>query len=392
MASFLREEFDHDPALAYLNWGTHSMTPLRVLDAVQRYQREYETNPTLAYIESFGRMWKVQEELATWLGADPRDLILRANVSEAINAFILGMVLEPSCEILATDLEYPAILAQCRFRAERDGLTLRTFELPTGKAKAAELVDAVVAALGEKTRMLILSEVTTGTGLVLPIREIARETRKRGILLVVDGAHSPGALQLDFSSMSDVDFYGGNLHKWFMGPKGTAFGWVNRLHQASLLPLQAGWTTYNQGSKPFSDFGGGSGFQGRFAMIGCRDFAPFYAIHDALSFWNEHGENALRVELYKVQDGFRERIEKELGLEPLSPPPGPQRGPLAAFALPSGVDASALQQKLLDNYQVQVLLPAVKGATALRVSPHFSSSEDELERAIDAFKAVLARP
>src|SRR4051812_39596275 len=99
MASYLREEFEHDPAMAYLNWGTHSMAPLRVLDAVQRYQREYETNPTQGYLDSFGRLWKVQEELAGWFRADPHDVILRANVSEVMNAFILGMVLEPDCEI-----------------------------------------------------------------------------------------------------------------------------------------------------------------------------------------------------------------------------------------------------------------------------------------------------
>jgi isopenicillin-N epimerase len=395
MASFLREEFDHDPALAYLNWGTHSMTPLRVLDAVQRYQREYESNPTQGYIESYARLWSVQEELAAWFRADPRDLILRTNVSEVMNAFILGMVLEPSCEILATELEYMAILAQCRFRAERDGLALRTFELPTGKVKASALVDAVTSALSEKTRMLVVSQVISGTGIVLPILEIARETRKRGVLLVVDGAHSPGTVSLDFSAMDDVDFFGGNLHKWFMGPKGTAFGWVNRRHQASLLPLQAGWTTYNCG-KPFTDYGGGSEFQGRLAMIGCRDFAPFYAIHDTISFWRDHGgDDALRAELYKLQDSFRERLEKELKLEPISPPPGPLRGPLVAFALPPDVDGKALQQKLLEDHRVQILSTMkIKGNFALRVSPHFSSSEDELERAIDALKAELpaARP
>jgi isopenicillin-N epimerase len=388
MASFLREEFELDPALAYLNWGTHSMVPLRVLDAIQRYQREYETNPTQGYLESFGRVWRVQEELAAWLRADPRDLFLRTNVSEAMNAFILGMVLEPGCEILATDLEYGAILAQCRFRAERDGLTLRTFELPTGAVKAEALVDTVVSALGSRTRMLIVSEVVSATGVVMPIREIARETRKRGVLFAVDGAHSPGALPMNFSTFDDVDFYGGNLHKWFMGPKGTAFGWVNRRHHASLQPLSAGWTTYER-RPPFSDFGGGSDFQGRMSMIGCRDYAPFYALHETLEFWKEHGEETLRSELYKVQDGFRRRLEKELLLKPLSPPPGALRGPLAAFALPPGTNGSTLAANLLERHRVQLMLPSVRGVPVLRVSPHFSSSEDELDRAVEALKAEL---
>ena len=388
MASFLREEFEHDPALAYLNWGTHSMTPLRVLDQIQRYQREYETNPTQGYLESFGRTWRVQEELGAWLRADPRDLFLRANVTEAMNALILGMLLEPACEILVSDLEYGAIVAQCRFRCERDGLQLRTFELPTGAVKTEKLLDAVVSAIGPQTRLLVLSHIISATGLVLPIAEIARETRKRGVLLAVDGAHAPGVLSMDFSAWDDVDFYGGNLHKWFLGPKGTAFGWVNRRNQASLLPLQAGWTRYERGY-PFGDFGGGSQFQGNMAMIGCRDFAPFYAIHDTLSFWKEHGEDTMREELYRVGDDFRKRIEKDLGLEPLSPPPGPHRGPVAAFKLPDGVDGRKLVAGVLENHRVQLMLPSVRQTPVLRVSPHFSSSEDELERAIEALKAEL---
>jgi isopenicillin-N epimerase len=391
MASFLREEFEHDPALAYLNWGTHSMTPLRVLDSVQRYQREYETNPTQGYIESFGRMWKIQEELGAFFRADPRDLILRANVSEVMNAFILGTVLEPGCEILATDLEYGAMLSQCRFRAERDSLSLRTFELPNSPSvKPKDVLDAVLSALGAQTRMLVVSHVISGTGLVVPLVALARETRQRGVLLVVDGAHAPGTLPLDFSSYGDVDFYGGNLHKWFMGPKGTAFGWVNKKHQERLMPLAAGWTTYER-RKPFGDFGGGSDFQGRHAMIGCRDFAPYYAIHDTLSFWKEHGEAKLREELYKLQDSFRARIEKELGLESFSPVPGPLRGPCAAFVLPSGVDGGALQKDLLENHRIQLMINTIRGKSILRATPHFSNSEDELERGIEALKTELGR-
>jgi isopenicillin-N epimerase len=391
MASYLREEFELDPALAYLNWGTHSITPVRVFEAMQMHQREYETNPTQAYFESFGRMWKAQQALARWLKADEADLFLRANVTEVMNAFILGMPLETGSEILATNVEYPAIVHQCRYRSETEKVTLRTMDLPVepgDQLTPKAIVDSVIGALKAETRLVLVSHILTGTGMVLPIRELARETRKRGVMLAVDGAHAPGSVPLDFSELGDVDFYGGNLHKWFMGPKGTAFGWVNKRLQGALRPLSVGWTTYER-VQPFSDFGGGSEFQMRMAMTGCRDFAPFYAIQDTISFWKEFGDAKLREELYSVQDGFRARLEQELALQPLSPKPGPLRGPLATFVLPPGTNATTLLQRMLDRHRVQVLVTRVKGNPALRVAPHFSTSEDEMDRAIEGLKAEL---
>jgi isopenicillin-N epimerase len=390
MTSFLREEFDLDPALAYMNWGTHSIAPLRVLDAVQKYQREYETNPTEGYIASYDQLWKVQQELAGVFRAEPQDLFLRANVTEVMNAFILGIPLEPDAEILAADLEYGAVLNQCRYRAEADRLAFRQFATPSGPhvQDVRAVVDAVVSELGPKTRLLVLSHIVSGTGIVLPIVEIARETRKRGILLAVDGAHAPGTLNLDFSVFGDVDFYGGNLHKWFLGPKGTAFGWLNRRHHEVLRPLAAGWTTFER-KPPFQNFGGGNAFQGRIAMMGCRDFAPFFAIHDTLSFWREHEPARMRQELFAVHDDLRARVLQATGLPCLSPPTGPLRGPLMTFALPDDTDGTALYARLLHDYRVQVLILSLRGKPALRLAPHFSTSESELERTIEALKATL---
>src|SRR5688500_10093419 len=115
----MRHEFDLDPDLIYLNSGTHSIVPRRVLDAVQRHQRHFERNPTANLFGVAERLWATQKGLAGFLGVRAEDLFLRANITEPIAEFILGVPLAEG-EILTSDLEYGAIANICRFRAEQD--------------------------------------------------------------------------------------------------------------------------------------------------------------------------------------------------------------------------------------------------------------------------------
>lgn len=390
-----RTQFTLDPELIYLNSGTHSICPSAVLDAVTRYQREYERNPTIELFRAWERLWKTQVRLAAFFGADPAELFLRVNVTEAMNAFLLGMPLGKGGEILISDLEYGAVAAIAKFRAKRDELRLRELHLPNAPAELTRLTPAraaelVLSQLGPETRLLILSDVMTSNGLVLPLDEIARETRRRGILLAVDGAHGPGFLPIDLSR-SDIDFYGGNLHKWMMGPKGTGFGWVPKRHHGALEPLLAGWTTFET-PPHFQAFGGGSRFAAAQLMHGCRDFAPFFALNDLLDFWERNGGRAaISARVRELQLELEARMADALPW-PLASPTAESglRGPLLAYELPERLHGRAplLFGQLLSEHRLQIQVLQVQGRWILRLSPHVYNSEEELERGVRILAAL----
>ena len=81
----------------------------------------------------------------------------------------------------------------------------------------------------------------TSNGDILPLDKIGEICKRKGARVVVDGAHAPGAMTLDFRECQNIDFYGGNLHKWMMGPSGTGFGWINPNSKDIIQPLTAGW-------------------------------------------------------------------------------------------------------------------------------------------------------
>lgn len=391
--SLARNEFDVPAGLLYLNSGTHSLTPRSVLDAIARDEREYEKNPTARLMKVWERLWEVQKGLAAFLRADPRCLFLRQNVTEAMNVFLLGVPLPKGAEILLSDLEYQAVENIARFRAERDGLTLRKFHIPlpeAGRWTPAEIAAAIERELRPQTGLLLLSHVFTGGGMTLPLAEIAARTRARGVLLAVDGAHGAGALDLDFRALQDVDFYGSNLHKWTLGPKGTGFGWVSPRHHETLVPLEAGWTTF-ESPNDYKDFGDGARFPSRFLMQGCRNFAPFFAIADTLAFWEKHGPAAIRARIRALQVLLEAEVAAKLKWPLLSPPlDGGLRGPLTSFVLPPRLEEEGhgLMKRLLDEHGLQISITRTQDRWRMRFSPHVYNTDEDISRAVGILVTV----
>ncbi len=387
----MREFFDLEDGTLYLNSGTHSVCPRSVLDVVAREQREYDRNPTQGLLASVERLWKVHQELGDFFGTRPQDLFLRNNVTESLNAFILGIPLQAGSEILLSDQEYGAVKNLCRFRAERDGLSLRELAIPStpGQLQAltpGALVERVVSAIRPETSMIVLSHVMTANGLILPIAEIARETRKRGVLIAIDGAHGPGALSIDFSELQDVDFYGGNFHKWMMGPKGTSFGWVPERHQKALRPLSAGWTTFEAAGHyaPLAPHP----FAARMLMTGCQDYSRFYALSEVLRFWREQGPDRIRSRILSLQKRLEEGLAR-LTWESVSPPRGPMRGSLLAYRLPPTLAAltPTPMAALYERHRLQISTPNWGGSPCVRFSPHIYTTEAEIDQTLEILKA-----
>lgn len=390
----MRDEFALDENLCYLNSANLSISPRRVREAIARYGEQFERNPTHGLSDAWGRLWRAQSCLARFLHADPADLFLRQNVTSVLNTFLLGLPLPPRSEILVGEHEYGAIVNICRLRAEREGHRVTILKMPASPAafrslNRPALVDHVVSQLGPRTKLVLLSHVIGGTGLVLPLEEIARETRRRGILLVVDGAYAPGALDVRLENLQDVDAYGCSLYKWMLGPKGTAFGWLSKRWQDTLDPFHAGWTTFET-PPAFSKFGEGNRFASRMALAGCHDFASFFAIEDTVAFWESHGPEKLRAKMRSLLSRLERLIHERLGWPSLKSSDERLNGPIAAFLLPSSLQAlgPTLVKRLQGDFGVQAHHMDLAGKWYVVLSPHVYNTEGDIEKAVGALGAL----
>jgi isopenicillin-N epimerase len=91
-----------------------------------------------------------------------------------------------------------------------------------------------------KTKVLFISQITSATAIIFPIKEIVDKARSLGLITIIDGAHVPGHIELDLKDMNP-DYYTGALHKWLLAPKGSTFLYVRKELQAELDPLIISW-------------------------------------------------------------------------------------------------------------------------------------------------------
>jgi len=187
----LRAQYLVPDGLTFMNNGSYGPTPRPVFDAMVGYLRTLEENPSTCG-ELFNRLATVvKPKLAAFVGARPEYLAVVTNLTMGMNVISRGMRgLAHGDEVLVSELEYGAVVNAWDFAAKQRGFVVRRFPVPTLPDGPADIVRAVDTAIGPRTRVVVTSNVTTGTGLLLPAREIAALCRSRGVLSVIDGAHT----------------------------------------------------------------------------------------------------------------------------------------------------------------------------------------------------------
>ncbi|HKJ85289.1 MAG TPA: aminotransferase class V-fold PLP-dependent enzyme, partial [Spirochaetia bacterium] len=213
--------------IAYLNNGSFGPVPTAAIEASVALLRDLESNPQ-EYLAAYReRTPGVKASLGTFLGMRAEDFVFVTNVTVAMNMIARGLrSLAPGDEILLTDQEYGAVDKTWQFVAAKRGASIARAPLPAPARTPGELYDAVVSAITPRTRIISISHITSPTGVILPVRAVCAEARRRGVLTAVDGAHAPGMIPLDIESFG-ADFYAGNCHKWLGAPKGVGFLWVS---------------------------------------------------------------------------------------------------------------------------------------------------------------------
>jgi isopenicillin-N epimerase len=388
-----------DPTVTMLNTGSFGPLPEPVFDRATELRRRLAAGPTDFFVRQMPPLlWEARERTAAFLGTAPQRLVFTSNVSAAINLVASGLRLTSPGEVLMSDHEYGAMIWCWERAAQRQGLTIRTFKLPTMATDPAEIVAAATKAMTPRTRLFFFSHVLSPTGLVLPAKELCAEARRRGIVTVVDGAHAPVYIPLNVSDMN-ADFYTGNLHKWLLAPSGAGFLVIGRGNEDRLQPLHVSWG-YRADKYPIGEPVPSAGPDARDAygstprvrfleFEGTRDPGSWLAVPAAIDFQAHFGFDNVRSRISELAAYTRRVIgEGGVGL-PLATPAVPGMcGAMTAFELPAGSSAPKLRKEL---WARRVEIPVVErpDRLLLRVSHHFYTTEGEIDRLAEVLREVL---
>ncbi|MFT7616917.1 MAG: isopenicillin-N epimerase [Planctomycetota bacterium] len=232
----LRTHWGLDPEVNFLNHGSFGACPKSVLAEQSRLRAQLEAEPVRFMVRELPELLHgALSALADFVDADQDGLAFVNNATTGVNAVLRSLDIELGDELLCTNHEYNACRNALEFVAARNGATIRIVDIPFPLKSDDQVVDAILDAVTPKTKLALVDHITSATALVLPIERIVAELKKRGVLVLIDGAHALGMVPLSLKKLG-VDFYTSNAHKWLCTPKGSAFLWVAEEHRSWVRP------------------------------------------------------------------------------------------------------------------------------------------------------------
>jgi isopenicillin-N epimerase len=292
------------------------------------------------------RLEPARKAVARFVGAEPSDLVFVTNATVGVNAVLRSVKLGPGDEVLTTNHDYNACHNALAETARHTGARLVVAQVPFPIREADQVVEAILASVNARTRLVMVDHVTSSTALIFPVERIVRELQRRGVETLVDGAHAPGMVPVDLTRLS-CSYYTANLHKWVCAPKGAAFLWVRPDKQNKLQPA-----VISHGNN--TPRAGYSSFQDRFDWAGTFDPSPWLCAAESI-LWMQAlvpgGWPAIRKANRGLAVRARKFLCKELQLEP--PCPDSMIGSMATVPLPAAFQGYPKQGKI-DPEQLQL--------------------------------------
>jgi cysteine desulfurase/selenocysteine lyase len=232
----------HGRPLVYLDNAATSQKPLAVIDALVEYYEHYNSNihrglHTLAE-EATARYEEVREKVRRFINApSSASVVFTRNTTEAINLVAYGWGrkrMRAGDEIVTTVMEHHSNFVPWQVLAEETGAVLRFVDIDD----EGRLRDNWRDLIGEKTRLVALTQMSNALGTINPVREIAEVAHAYGALVLIDGAQSVAHMPVDVQDI-DCDFLAFSGHK-MLGPTGVGVLYGRREILEDMTPFLTG--------------------------------------------------------------------------------------------------------------------------------------------------------
>lgn len=248
-----RKRFPGTTDCIYLENSARGLLPVDAREAAMRYYDVRLAGETKETGAVFNAAEEARERFAELIGATPDEVTLTRNVTDGLNILVTALPWKPGDNaVVSKEVEHPNGVYALYNMRDRHGAEVRMVE-PGPDLSIS--VAAIIAAIDANTRLVIVSSVTFSTGARTDLATLGAFCRARGVILLVDGAQSVGALAFDVNALQ-IDALAVGASKYLCGPYGLGFLYVRRSLADSLRPTYLGRYSVDLGDAHEGDQGG----------------------------------------------------------------------------------------------------------------------------------------
>ena len=375
--SVIQRSYSVNPDIINLNNGGVSPAPIVVQQAVERYNQLANEGPSYYMwgILDQGRE-PLREKLARLAGAQPGEVAINRNSTEALNTIIYGLPLKAGDEVIGTKQDYPNMIQAYRQRAERDGIAYKqiSFDFPIEDDDA--IVKAYEQAITPRTRIIHVTHMVNWVGQTMPAAKIADMAHAHNIEVIVDGAHSFGLLDFKVPDLH-CDYFGTSLHKFLSAPIGTGMMWVKADKIEKIWPLTCNSTPHSADIR-------------KFETLGTRSFPIEQGIGEAINFHEGIGGKRKQERIGYLKNYWASRVQSIPKVK-LHTSLNLNYSCAICGVSVDGMTPGQVASALFDRYKIHTVGIVWENISCVRVTPHVYTPIPDLDKLVGAIGEIAAK-
>ena len=384
----LKKLFQINSKITFLNHGSYGACPKPVFDNYQQWQNKIENNPVQFMTKDVYKNLEIsRQELGRFINCDKDDIVYFPNPTHAVASIIENIDIKANDEVLSTNLEYGSCDRMWFYHSKVNNYVYKRTQIDIPVIDKKSFINNFWEAVTDRTRFIFVSQITSGTGMILPVKELIIEAKKRNIKSIIDGAHVPGHIDLNLKEL-DPDYYVGACHKWLCAPKGSSFLYVKSDLQINMQPHLKSWG-WGEEYPEFintTELKTSSRFQNIFQWQGTRDMSAFLSVPKAIEFHREHNWPKVIMRSNKLVLLARNMISDLTGMPKLCP--DDFLGQMATLLFPYH-DHIKLKNILYDKFNIEIPTYRKDGYVAFRISIQGYNDINDIELLVSALKTLL---
>lgn len=374
----VRAQYLMAPGLAYFNTGGLGPTPRPVLEHVERTMRDLQAESEHGH----ERLAAGREVIARFLGATAAEVAFVRNATEGNSIIAAGLGLGAGDEVIFDSHAHPGGSFVWFHQAQRRGVVVKLFE-PDPESPEAN-VAKIQALITPRTKIVQVSHVTAPTGVVLPVADIARVCRERGVWFHIDAAQSVGMIPFSLRAIG-CDSCAVSGHKWLGAPFETGVLYLRRDRLEAVTPLMIGSYSGELDYLP-----------GEFKLVdsatrfeyGTRNVAAILGLVEAARLQERIGRERIAARGRELASYVRSGLATLPGVEILTPARADLSGSIVTFRS-SRVAFKPLFERLFKTHRFRCRPVSEQKLNAVRVSTHLCTSREECTSLVEATARIL---